>query len=388
MSTPNPKIYLLPNLMTAGNLFCGFAATLQIVQGALLQVSDPDAAAKLFHIAVWFILGACIFDVLDGRLARLGGHDSAFGREFDSLADVISFGLAPALMVYRIVLLAFPRVGWVVAFIYLLCGALRLARFNVAAAEGVPSNNKEFLGFPITAAAGLIASITLFMLWWFGERDHEIGEFKWVLPPLMVFLSIMMFSRLRYPSFKAVTWRTTRSLSRFLVIAVVLLFTVLNYEWMPAVLFLVYLLYGLVRPWVSKAWQREIEEEIGEQPRPRARKNRRKLSVELGENFRIADVGPIAGNFERLNFFARQGEIANGVGQLVFAARRWPELRDVIEDARPKRVDAGVIPRARRLARLRFLPEIGQLELLVYENCAALADIVASLHGQDRLRIA
>jgi CDP-diacylglycerol--serine O-phosphatidyltransferase len=267
MSTPNPKIYLLPNLMTAGNLFCGFAATLQIVQGALLQASDPDAAAKLFHVAVWFILGACIFDVLDGRLARLGGHDSAFGREFDSLADVISFGLAPAMMVYRIVLLAFPRAGWVVAFVYLLCGALRLARFNTAAASGTPSNNKEFLGFPITAAAGLIASITLFMLWWFGERDHDIGQFKWVLPPLMLFLSVMMFSRLRYPSFKAVTWRTTRSLSRFLVIAVVLLFTVLNYEWMPAVLFLVYLLYGLVRPWVSKSWQREIEEEIGEQPR-------------------------------------------------------------------------------------------------------------------------
>jgi CDP-diacylglycerol--serine O-phosphatidyltransferase len=266
MSTPNPKIYLLPNLMTAGNLFCGFAATLQIVQGALLQASDPDAAAQLFHFAVWFILGACIFDVLDGRLARLGGHDSAFGREFDSLADVISFGLAPALMVYRIVLLAFPRVGWVVAFVYLLCGALRLARFNTQAANGAPSNSKEFLGFPITAAAGLIASITLFMLWWFGEREHDIGEFKWVLPPLMLFLSVMMFSRLRYPSFKAVTWRTTRSLSRFLVIAVVLLLTVLNYEWMPAVLFLAYLLYGLVRPWVSKAWQREIEEEIGEQP--------------------------------------------------------------------------------------------------------------------------
>lgn len=266
MSTPNPKIYLLPNLMTAGNLFCGFAATLQIVQGALLQASDADAAAQLFHFAVWFILGACIFDVLDGRLARLGGHESAFGREFDSLADVISFGLAPALMVYRIVLLAFPRVGWVVAFIYLLCGALRLARFNTAAANGTPSNTREFLGFPITAAAGLIASITLFMLWWFGEREHDIGQFKWVLPPLMLFLSVMMFSRLRYPSFKAVTWRTTRSLSRFLVIAVVLLFTVLNYEWMPAVLFLAYLLYGLVRPWVSKHWQREIEEEIGEEP--------------------------------------------------------------------------------------------------------------------------
>src|SRR2546423_15488407 len=98
MSTPNPKIYLLPNLMTAGNLFCGFAATLQIVQGALLQASDPDAAAQLFHFAVWFILGACIFDVLDGRLARLAGHESAFWCAFVSSSHVISFGLASALL--------------------------------------------------------------------------------------------------------------------------------------------------------------------------------------------------------------------------------------------------------------------------------------------------
>src|SRR5947207_15873727 len=123
MSTPNPQIYLLPNLMTVGNLFCGSAATLQIVQGALLQASVPDAAALLFHFAVWFILGACIFDVLDGRLARLGGHDSAFGREFDSLADVISFWLAPALMVYRIIFLAFSRGCWSCPFIYLLYGS-------------------------------------------------------------------------------------------------------------------------------------------------------------------------------------------------------------------------------------------------------------------------
>ena len=103
------------------------------------------------------------------------------------------------------------------------------------------------------------------MLWWFGERDHEIGRFKWILPPLMLLLSAMMFSQLRYPSFKAITWRTTRSLPRFLIIATVLLMTVLNYEWMPAVLFLCYLLYGLLRPWVSKRWQREIEEELGEE---------------------------------------------------------------------------------------------------------------------------
>jgi CDP-diacylglycerol---serine O-phosphatidyltransferase len=266
MNDHNPKVYLLPNLMTAGNLFCGFAATLKIVQGALLQTSDPDSAAALFHAAIWFILGACIFDVLDGRLARLGGQDSTFGREFDSLSDIVSFGVAPALMVYRVVLIDFPRVGWVVAFVYLLCGALRLARFNSVSESDPPTNAKEFTGFPIPAAAGLIASITLFMLWWLGEREHEIGHLKWVLPPLMVFLSVMMFSRLRYPSFKAINWRTTRSLPRFLAISLILLFTFLNYEWMPAVIFLGYLLYGLLRPWFSKRLRREIEEEIGEEP--------------------------------------------------------------------------------------------------------------------------
>jgi CDP-diacylglycerol---serine O-phosphatidyltransferase len=265
MNENHPKIYLLPNLMTAGNLFCGFAATLKIVQGALIQWSNPDAAADLFHAAVWFILGACIFDVLDGRLARLGGQDSAFGREFDSLADIVSFGVAPALLVYRIVLIDFPRLGWLVAFVYLVCGALRLARYNCISAGRQAGDGKAFTGFPIPAAAGLIASITLFMLWWLGERDHLIGAWKWVLPPLMVFLSVMMFSRLSYPSFKAITWRTTRSLPRFAAIILIMFFTALNYEWMPAVLFLIYLLYGFLRPWVSKRWRREIEEEIGEE---------------------------------------------------------------------------------------------------------------------------
>jgi CDP-diacylglycerol--serine O-phosphatidyltransferase len=268
MSEPNPKIYLLPNLMTAGNLFCGFTATLKILEGALLQASNPDAAGDLFHIAIWFILGACIFDLLDGRLARLGGHESAFGREFDSLADIVSFGLAPALMVYRIVLQEFPRACWIIAFVYLACGALRLARFNAVAAKGDVNggqNEKNFTGFPIPAAAGLIASITLFMLW-LAEGEHYLGKWKFVLPPLMLFLSFMMFSRFQYPSFKALNWKTKKSIPRFLVIILILVFTWLYYEWMPAVLFLAYLLYGFLRPWLSREWRREIEEEIGEEP--------------------------------------------------------------------------------------------------------------------------
>src|SRR6201998_4236494 len=135
MNEQPPKIYLLPNLMTAGNLFCGFAAALKILQGALLQVSNPDVASDLFHLAIWFILGAFVFDFLDGRLARLGGRDTAFGREFDSLADIVSFGVAPALLVYRIVLQEFRTACWIIALVYLCCGALRLARFNTASAN-------------------------------------------------------------------------------------------------------------------------------------------------------------------------------------------------------------------------------------------------------------
>src|SRR5438046_10052723 len=92
------KIYLLPNLMTAGNLFCGFTATLKILEGALLQSSNSDAAGDLFHSAIWFILAACFFDLLDGRLARLGGHELMFGRVFYSLADLVSFVCAHALL--------------------------------------------------------------------------------------------------------------------------------------------------------------------------------------------------------------------------------------------------------------------------------------------------
>jgi CDP-diacylglycerol--serine O-phosphatidyltransferase len=266
MNEQPSKIYLLPNLMTAGNLFCGFTATLKILEGALLQASNPDAASDLFHTAIWCVLGAFVFDFLDGRLARLGGHESPFGREFDSLADIVSFGLAPALMVYRVVLQEFARASWIIAFIYLTCGALRLARFNSAAAKhDGASHPNTFTGFPIPAAAGLIASITLFLLW-LAEGEHRLGNWRFVLPPLLLFLSFMMFSRFQYPSFKALNWKTKKSIPRFLVIILVLIFTGLNYEWMPAVLFLAYLLYGVLRPWLSRDWRREIEEEIGEEP--------------------------------------------------------------------------------------------------------------------------
>lgn len=268
---PNdPPIYLLPNLMTAGNLFCGFAATLKIFAGTLVAIEAPGVlphiAIDRYHEAIWFILAACVFDLLDGRLARLGGHESPFGREFDSLADIVSFGIAPALLVYKIVLDEFGRLGLTIAFIYLACGALRLARFNcisaavdASGAKAPEDHSKNFKGFPIPAAAGVIASLTEFLLW-MDEGNREIGAWKFALPPLMILLAFMMFSRFRYPSFKAVNWRTKRSLPVFFIIIMLLTLTALFYQWMPAVIFLSYLLYGFLRPWISRSWRREIED--------------------------------------------------------------------------------------------------------------------------------
>src|SRR5215467_5042600 len=166
------KIYFLPNLLTAGNLFCGFVALTKIVEADLSDVHFTQIKWALF-----FILLACIFDLFDGRVARMGGVESPFGREFDSLADLISFGAAPAFLVHRVVLRdlfpGHPEIGWFIASIYLICGAFRLARFNCLAAEA--SGTKDFLGFPIPSAAGLVASLTLLILQ-LNEKDRTLGR--------------------------------------------------------------------------------------------------------------------------------------------------------------------------------------------------------------------
>jgi CDP-diacylglycerol--serine O-phosphatidyltransferase len=262
------KIYFLPNLMTAGNLVCGFLAVLKIIEGTLQREAGSEAWIHTVETSLYFILGACIFDLLDGRLARLGGRESSFGREFDSLADLVSFGVAPALLVFKIVLAELPnRVGWVVAVFYLLCGALRLARFNVAATLRPAESSREFTGFPIPAAAGLISSITLLMLSFYqNQRELEAGYGKYALMALMIFLSFMMFSTFKYPSFKVVSWRTKHSLPKFLGVVLMLFFIVLYYQWMFAVMFVTYLLYGFFRPFISLAMRRFIEEDEDDDP--------------------------------------------------------------------------------------------------------------------------
>jgi CDP-diacylglycerol--serine O-phosphatidyltransferase len=252
-----PKIYLLPNLMTAGNLFCGFIAIVQVFHGMLA----PEPIHSHYYMAIGLILGACVFDLLDGRVARMGNRISPFGREFDSLADLISFGVAPALLVYDIVLAGLnERIGWMIAFAYLLAGAMRLARFNVMAESRKEEASGDFVGLPIPAAAGMIASLTLFLLW-LDDGQREIGRWKYVLPLLMLLLSYLMASSISYPSFKAITWKTRRSMPMVVGTILILVMTVMNWEWMPAILFVTYMIYGIARPWISRRWRAEIEQE-------------------------------------------------------------------------------------------------------------------------------
>ena len=262
------KIYFLPNLLTAGNLFCGFVALTYIVE------ADPnsDAYYGQIKLALAFILLACIFDLFDGRVARWGGADSPFGREFDSLADLISFGAAPAFLVHRIVLRdvwpEHPEIGWFIASIYLICGAFRLARFNVLSLQPGGSG-REFVGFPIPSAAALVASLTLFMMW-VEEKEFPRGKWRFLLPVLLLFLSWMMVSQVRYPSFKSLDLRATRTFTKTLVgILFVGCVIVLREKILVFVLpafFTLYLIYGFVRPRLSRAWRREIEEEDDDEP--------------------------------------------------------------------------------------------------------------------------
>jgi CDP-diacylglycerol--serine O-phosphatidyltransferase len=265
VTEPKLKIYFLPNLLTAGNLFCGFVALTKIVEADI-----GTGNFQQIKVALGFILLACIFDLFDGRVARMGGVESPFGREFDSLADLVSFGVAPAFLVHRVVLKGVfgdhPRLAWFIASIYLICGAFRLARYNCLVAESRPAT-KDFLGFPIPSAAGLVASLTLLIIS-FKENERDLGNWNYLLAVVLVFLSAMMVSTVRYPSFKSLGLRSTSTFTKAIIAALFLgLILVLQekilYYVLPA-FFTSYLVYGFVRPRISRRMRREIEEEDDE----------------------------------------------------------------------------------------------------------------------------
>jgi len=201
-------VYILPNLFTTGNLFCGFWAIVSVFQ-------------EHFEYAAFAILLACVFDVLDGKVARLSGATSKFGVQYDSLADLVSFGVAPALLAFSWALRPYGRFGWLAAFLFVVCGALRLARFNVMAASG---DTKYFKGLPIPAAASMIALTILLYL-----RLIETGWVKDIVILVMIYvLAFLMVSTIRYFSFKELGLAKRKPFSTFMFVVLSMIVIVME----------------------------------------------------------------------------------------------------------------------------------------------------------------
>jgi CDP-diacylglycerol--serine O-phosphatidyltransferase len=261
------RIYLLPNLMTAGNLLCGFMAVVYCIHARLAGTADDGlylAATSGDHYrnAVYFIFGAAVFDMLDGRLARMGGRESLFGAEFDSMADVVSFGMAPALMMYFLMVSPSQAFSWfrdvsgyiggIVGVVYLLCAAMRLARFNVITNpllhKGKKESNKDFIGLPVPAAAMTVASLVLFLLK-LDEADKSLNKFALVLPFLMLLIAFLMMSTVRYPSGKQVDLQTQTRFRTFVMVILTIGLVLLFKEVAFLCVCLGYIFFGLLRHW-------------------------------------------------------------------------------------------------------------------------------------------
>jgi CDP-diacylglycerol--serine O-phosphatidyltransferase len=211
---PRRAAYALPTLFTSGNIFLGFLAIFQTFEGAMKTAAGDPSAALNFDNAAKSIGFAVAFDGLDGRIARMTNTVSDFGREMDSLADVITFGLAPAALAFiwgvffvdgsigKLASEHYRQAGYFITFLFLLCGALRLARFNVQT-NPVPKNpgrpdRKYFVGLPTPAAAGMVASVVYF----FGTGAVETWYLSAAWLALMALMSFLMVSTWRYRSFK------------------------------------------------------------------------------------------------------------------------------------------------------------------------------------------
>jgi len=228
-------VYILPNLFTTGNLFCGFWAIVSVFQ------------EKFFFAAIAILL-ACVFDVLDGKVARLSGATSKFGVQYDSLSDLVSFGVAPALLAYSWALRPYGRFGWLAAFLFVVCGALRLARFNVMSSAG---EVKYFKGLPIPAAASMIALTILLYL-----RLIETGWVKDIVILVMIYiLAFLMVSNIRYFSLKELNLAKRKPFSIFMFIVLSLIVIVMEPVLMLFGFILLYIFSGPVR--MAMAWHKK-----------------------------------------------------------------------------------------------------------------------------------
>ena len=224
-------IYILPNLFTTAALFGGFFAIVQAMNGK-------------FEIAAVAIFVAMVLDGLDGRVARMTRTQSAFGAEYDSLSDMVSFGVAPALVAYEWALKGMGKLGWIAAFIYCAGAALRLARFNTQIDAG--TDKRFFQGMPSPAAAALVAG----MVWVLIDNGWTGEEVRWYVCALTIFAGITMVSNIRYYSGKDINLR--RSVP-FIFIAGIALFFAGVASYPPGVLFALFLCYA-VSGYVFSGW--------------------------------------------------------------------------------------------------------------------------------------
>jgi CDP-diacylglycerol--serine O-phosphatidyltransferase len=224
-------IYILPNLLTTAALFAGFYAIVQ-------------AMNQRFELAAVAIFIAMVFDGLDGRVARLTRTQSAFGAEYDSLSDMVSFGAAPALVIYEWALRGMGKLGWAAAFIYCAGAALRLARFNTNLEV---ADKRYFQGMPSPAAAALIAGLVWVML----DAGFTGEEARWYACVLTIFAGVTMVSNIRYWSGKDINLR--KSVPFVMVAAVALGFALVS-SYPPGVLFALFLGYAL-SGYIVEAWQ-------------------------------------------------------------------------------------------------------------------------------------
>jgi CDP-diacylglycerol--serine O-phosphatidyltransferase len=235
-------VYLLPNLFTSGNLFCGFWSIIAVFQD------------QYYYGAVAILLAA-VFDMLDGKVARLAGATSKFGIQYDSLADLVSFGIAPAVLAFNWALRPYGKFGWFAAFLFVACGALRLARFNVMAASG---DTKYFKGLPIPAAASTIALTILLYL-----QLIETGLVKDVVILAMIYaLAFLMVSNIRYSTFKELDLAKRQSFSRLIIIVLSVVVVITEPVIMLSVFALFYIAsgpVGMLFAWHKKRAVKRLE---------------------------------------------------------------------------------------------------------------------------------
>jgi CDP-diacylglycerol--serine O-phosphatidyltransferase len=244
--------YIFPNLITTASLWCGGWAILNAINVSATEPLNSNG----FVLSCWLIIIAAILDLLDGLVARVTRTESTFGAQLDSLADVIAFGVAPAILIYtrmRTVEPGMPMGGAelmpeVFTLLYISCGALRLARFNVQKAS---SEKKSFTGMPIPAAAGILVSTFLFVQKL--DPEWERANLHLAIYPLMFILSVLMVSRVSYPSIKQLNLNQRKPFDALPVIVMVAALGVLAKNVIEIVVFggfLSYLIIGLIGHWI------------------------------------------------------------------------------------------------------------------------------------------